>query len=485
MVANPIFRKIVVNSINIIVNNKKLRKKALDRLDKYLYKEIVVKSTTPYVPVEVAKIKHKALMSMIRSTLENFEKGYISKEVCSKIVNCLVGNILLGTKEISKIRNNYKKRYGVSSPTLVTISPTKRCNLKCTGCYATSEVKARNKLDWDYLVKVMQETHNDIGIRFYVISGGEPLLYEDKGHTILDLVDMYPDSYFLMYTNGTLITTNIARRMAKLGNITPAISIEGMKAETDKRRGLGIFDKVLLAMQNLMAAGVPYGVSVTATKNNAKLLSKDKFYDYCFKELRVSYMWIFQYMPIGREITMDLMLTPKQRVELFKEWKKVVTEKNYFVADFWNSGMLSDGCISCGRPGGYFYIDWDGKIMPCVFVPYYKETIYEVYDSGRSLADALQSDLFVKGREWQEGYIGIKTGKMQNCLMPCLIRDHHDIFYNILKETKAKPENKEAKEALEDKDYHKKLLSYDKELSKLTEPIWESYKDKKKKVERR
>jgi hypothetical protein len=35
-------------------------------------------------------------------------------------------------------------------------------------------------------------------------------------------------------------------------------------------------------------------------------------------------MWIFQYMPIGRNFTTELMLTPEQRFALFKKWREVL-----------------------------------------------------------------------------------------------------------------------------------------------------------------
>ena len=38
-----------------------------------------------------------------------------------------------------------------------------------------------------------------------------------------------------MYTNGTLIDEKMAQRMAEVGNITPAISVEGFEKKTDER----------------------------------------------------------------------------------------------------------------------------------------------------------------------------------------------------------------------------------------------------------
>jgi len=471
-------KTLIIKSVKTVFYNKNIREKALKQLDNYLYKRIVKKNSIKHYPDGAAEIMEKAPMALINSVIENVDKGYISPHVIDTLIGSLVTNAFLA-KDNQKVIKAYEKKYGIKPPSLIVISPTQQCNLKCIGCYAASEIKKTSKIKWDYLMKVMKETHDEMGIRFYVISGGEPLLYEDEGHTIIDVAKMYQDSFFLMYTNGTLITKDVAKKMEEVGNITPAISVEGMKEETDARRGKGIYDQILAAMKNLREAGVPYGVSVTATRNNVNLLLKDDFYDYYFKELRANYMWMFQFMPIGRKPDVELSLTPEQRIALYKEWVKVLTEKNYFVADFWNSAILSVGCLSCARPAGYFYIDWDGKVMPCVFIPYYKDTIYELYDNGKKLTDALFSDFFTQGRNWVMKYNGKLDDDMGNLLTPCFIRDHHKDFYEIAKSTHAKPENEEAKESLESDEYHKSLIEFDEKLAKLADPIWNEIKQKK------
>jgi MoaA/NifB/PqqE/SkfB family radical SAM enzyme len=47
------------------------------------------------------------------------------------------------------------------------------------------------------------------------------------------------------------------------------------------------------------------------------------------------------------------------------------------VGDFWNSGVAAEGRIAYARPGGYFYVNWNGNVTPCAFVPYYKDNIVD------------------------------------------------------------------------------------------------------------
>ena len=231
-------------------------------------------------------------------------------------------------------------------------------------------------------------------------------------------------------------------------------------------------------MENLRNNGVPFGVSVTATRNNTNILLTDDFYKFYFEELGATYMWMFQYMPIGRKFTTKLMVTPEQRFKLFKKWKQILSEKEWFVADFWNSAILSNGCISCGKPGGYFYIDWNGNIMPCVFVPYYKHNAKQLFFEGKKIADALFSNFFVKGREWQSNYFN-QNGKLGNMLRPCFIRDHHKTFLRIAKETKVMPQDEAAKEAMEDKEFHNELIKFDEKLKEIEDPYWKKAYSKK------
>jgi len=56
--------------------------------------------------------------------------------------------------------------------------------------------------------------------------------------------------------------------------------------------------------------------------------------------------------------------------------------------------------------------------------------------------------------------------------MPCAIRDHHHTFGTKIFTSNVKPENQEAKEALDSKEYYQKLVNYDKQLEALTLPIW-------------
>jgi len=456
----------------ILIDNKTARSITTKLLEKILYKRAMGKMDRQFSR-NVTLIQYYAGRAMANSLINNLDRNFISKRGAKRLFETLVESVIFSKNGRQEAVSAYKKKHGIEPPLFITLSPTKKCNLNCQGCYASSKATDAQTLDWPTVDKIMHEAHDEMGMRFFVLSGGEPLMYKHDGMTILDLAKKWNDSLFMVYTNGTLISEKVAKEMAELGNITPAISVEGFEEHTDQRRGAGMYQKILATLNDLRNAGVPFGISVTATKNNAHVLLGDEFYKYYFENLRASYMWIFQYMPIGRKFTTELMLTPEQRFELFKKWRQVLKEKQWFVADFWNSAILTNGCISCAKEGGYFYIDWNGNIMPCVFIPYYKDNVKDLFDQGKKMQDALFSDFFVRGRDWQGKHFP-QTGKAGNLLMPCFIRDHHKEFIQITRECNVLPEDEPAQAALHDNGYHNALIEFDAKLNAITGPYWNS-----------
>ena len=423
----------------------------------------------------VRRRRYEYLSAMLRCMVRAMDRGTVSPHVVAKIVEVFVRSSLVGDDEVhQRVAATYEARYGEGPPTFIVVSPTQRCNLRCTGCYADSSAQQAATLPYNLLDRVLGEAHDLLGCRFITVSGGEPFLYRSENRTLLDLYDKYRDIFFQVYTNGTLIDESLAQALATLGNVTPAVSVEGFEVETDHRRGPGTFRRILGALENLRIAGVPFGISVTATRENLDLLLSDRFYDFYFAEQGACYMWMFQLMPIGRgQDELDLMVSPEQRVQLFRQWERMLGDKRYCVADFWNSGVLSRGCVAYGRSGGYIYVDWHGHVTPCVFIPYYVDTLQDLYAHGKTLADALFSPFMVRGRQWQREYGLDHANHPHNWLMPCSIRDHYEVFRQTILTTDARPQDVKAYEALQSNEFLDVMRHYDQQLEALTSPIWD------------
>ena len=466
--------EIISSTLKKMVNHKHLRNMLAGKMDDYLYKTMVNDESDDLRPVQIKR--YQFLSAMLHCLNRNVDRGYISGKIMEKIVDVFVqNNLIRGDRSYNQAVEEYKEKYDELPPTFIVFSPTQRCNLKCIGCYAASGADTATTIPYPTVDRIVREVHDLFGSRFITISGGEPFLYRSEGKTLLDIYQKYDDMFFLIYTNGTLIDEGIARGLAESANVTPAISVEGLEEHTNQRRGAGTFERILRASEHLKSEGVPFGISVTATSRNIDVLLGDEFYDFYFKELGASYMWQFQLMPIGRgKNELDLMVNPEARLKLYRKWEKLLAEKKYCLADFWNSGVLARGCIAYGRSGGYAYVDWHGNITPCAFIPYYVDNIYELYRNGKTLADAMFSEFMKKGRQWQREY-GLDNWKRpDNWLMPCSVRDHYEIFRKSILPREAKPEDENAKEALDSNEYFEILKDYDEELQGLTEKIWKN-----------
>ncbi len=466
--------EVISSTLRKMVKHKNLRKLLAKKIDDYVYKIVVEDDSEDLREVRIKRYQY--LSAMLRCVNRNIDKGYVSKQVMKNIIDVLVqNNLICEDQSYTQAIEKYQKKYGEMPPSFIVFSPTQKCNLRCIGCYASSGTDTAATIPYPIVDRIISEVHDLFGGRFITISGGEPFIYKSEGKTLLDIYKKYDDMLFLVYTNGTLINEEVAQRLAESANVTPAISVEGFEKETDQRRGVGTFTKILKAFERLREAGVPFGISVTSTSKNIDVLLGDEFYDFYFKEQGASYMWQFQLMPIGRgKDELDLMVNPESRLKLYRKWEELLSGKRYCLADFWNSGVLARGCIAYGRSGGYAYVDWHGNVTPCAFIPYYVDNIYELYKNGKTLADAMFSDFMKNGRKWQREYGLDNWKKPKNWLMPCSIRDHYEIFRNSVLSKEAKPEDEKAKEALESDEYFEVLKNYDKELQGLTEKIWEN-----------
>jgi len=426
----------------------------------------------PERPDRVLEDRYYMGRALLHSIEKAFDAGIFSK-------NCVraLSDVLLGRYYIEGIhhRRTFKDTHGFPPPGFVTISPTNVCNLKCIGCYA-GDIYTKHTLPFSLFDRVISDIKEQFGTSFFVISGGEPFAYRDGEATLCDILKRHPDAYFMGYTNGTLITEEVAGRLAELGNFTPAISVEGFEKETDARRGKGIHRRILAAMENLRKAGVPFGISATPTRHNAEILLSDEFVNFYFEEQKALYGWYFQYMPIGRAPSVDLMVTPEQRVAMFRRIWSLVRERQLFIGDFWNSGTASDGCMAAARGGGYFYIMWDGTITPCVFVPFKDRefgSLHDLYASGKTITDAISSPLFTAIREWQDAYWRTQPKhQCGNLLAPCAIRDHCEHFAEVVRKTGAVPVDEGAQEFLRFV-ANGCLPAYNRAYRQLTDPVWE------------
>ncbi|OFW57489.1 MAG: hypothetical protein A2V52_06555 [Actinobacteria bacterium RBG_19FT_COMBO_54_7] len=420
----------------------------------------------------IIKEKQLAMRAILNSIDQAVEKGYLSRDLIRTIMP-LWGKALCASEAAGSASRRFKEEHGCEPPGLIAISPGHACNLRCRGCYAASDGMS-SKLQWSTVDRIITEAKESWGIFLVVLTGGEPLAYRSEDKDVIDLMEKHQDLLFLIFTNGTLLDEAMVQRMAKVNNMTTALSVEGMRSTTDGIRGEGIFDRVVEALGRMHEAGVTVGISATATRFNCEEILSDEFLDFFFNDLGAFYGFIFQYMPIGRSGDTGMMPTPEQRLWMWRRGWEVVEKKKLFLFDFWNYGTIVHGCVSAGRQKGYMHIDWDGNITPCVFAPYSVGNINKLYSQGGQLDDVWSSPFFQAIRGWQRER-GFERGSLRdedNWLMPCPIRDHHMQFKQWLDEYEPQAEPGMISPNLDEELFHSELIQYGDELRNVFGPIW-------------
>jgi MoaA/NifB/PqqE/SkfB family radical SAM enzyme len=351
---------------------------------------------------------------------------------------------------------DYEDKEGFLPPWFLVLSPTMRCNLNCLGC-STRRYTKDDDLAIPIIDRLLDEAR-EMGIHFIVTQGGEMFVYEE----MLDLYKKHRDMYFQVYTNGTLIDKKMARTIARLGNVAPMISLEGFRETTDKRRGKGVFDKAMQAMDNLKETGCFFGASVTQARNNTDEIASDEFFELllgkgCFV------VWFFQFLPIGKDPDLNLMAMPSQRYQLREKIMQIRAKLPIFIGDFWNDGPFMGGCIAAGRR--YLHINNKGDVEPCAFVHFAVDNI-----KNKSLKEALNSDFFRFLRSRQPYNNG-------NLLAPCMIIDQPEVLRQAVAQTGAHPTH-EGADVILDGFVKQGLDEYAQQIAKITAPVWEDLKDK-------
>jgi len=408
------------------------------------------------------------IKKQIRELRRYFEEGHPSIQLGKKVLKdlnkkCrekLINNFFLNAGIFGREkRDEFAKIEGFEPPWFLLISPTMRCNLNCIGC-STREFNQSTDLPREIIDRILNEAKNKMGIYFIVTLGGEMFVRED----MFDIWKYHNDMYFQIYTNGTLIDKKNAKRLADVGNVLCCFSVEGLKEETDARRGKGVWDKIMQAMDNLKKEGVPFGFSCTMTRHNADVVTSDEFIDVMIDK-GCTVGWYFQYIPIGKNPDLGLMPTPEQRNDLIKMVQYVRSTRPLFLGDFWNDGPYVGGCIAGGRQ--YLHINNKGEVEPCGFVHF---TIDGLNVHEKSLTEILKSPFYTKMRRRVQSTAS-EEAYSDNMLTPCMIIDQPWVLRELVSEFGAHATDGGG--ALLSGETAKGLDEYSKKIHALYDKIWQ------------
>ena len=208
----------------------------------------------------------------------------------------------------------FEERTGIKAPRIIAWEITRSCNLACAHCRAAAHCEPYpGELTLDECKSVMDDIAS-ITDPILILTGGEPLMRSD----IWEIIDYAHEKglHPVIGTNGTLVTDEVAAKIAEHGIPRVSVSLDFPTAEgQDAFRGKeGAFAETIEGVRNLRANGVGVQVNTTITKMNHQLV--DEMHQLAL-DLDAAAFHPFLLVPTGRgEDLVDVELTPDEYEEV-------------------------------------------------------------------------------------------------------------------------------------------------------------------------
>lgn len=216
----------------------------------------------------------------------------------------------LKTTHLNKLADYTRTLYRAPELRRLFFELTLQCNERCFHCGSSCTAVRGDELSREEWFRIIDEVKADFDIsRMQLcITGGEPLLNRD----FFDIMGHAHEQGFRwgMTSNATLITPEVARRLAEVGMGTISVSIDGLRETHDELRGLhGGYDRAMAGIQNLLDVGAFKHVQVTTVVNHGNIGELDELFR-IMDALDIDSWRVINLEPIGRALLRpDLMLT--------------------------------------------------------------------------------------------------------------------------------------------------------------------------------
>jgi radical SAM protein with 4Fe4S-binding SPASM domain len=252
-----------------------------------------------------------------------------------------------------------------------SIEVTQRCNNKCVHCYNNLPLKDRaarqKELSCTEYCRILDQIV-EAGCLWLLLSGGEIFARKD----VLDIYTYARQKGLLvtLFTNGTLITPEIADYLVKWRPFSIEITLYGKTQQTyEKITGIpGSFDRYMQGIRLLQERGLPLKLKTMAiTHNKHEIWDMKRFVE---NELGLDFKFDAIINPRFdcSQSPLEVRLTPAEVVELdlkdpvrIADWKEFAGQ---FVGHL-NSQQQANMLWQCGSGLNSFAIDSYGMLRMC------------------------------------------------------------------------------------------------------------------------
>lgn len=254
-------------------------------------------------------------------------------------------------------------------PAFLMLSITNRCNLKCEGCWV-EQTRPVQELSLEQIHGIIN-TSEKYDSRFFGILGGEPLLHPE----IFRIFECHPQTYFQLFTNGTLLTEKCCARLADLGNVTPLISIEGLETESTIRRGgSDTFSRSVSSLEAAAKTGLFCGVAASINRRNFDELVSEDYLNFVIGK-GAHYIWYYIYRPCGSNPKPENALDREQISRLRRFIVEQRTKAKILIVDaYWDEFGRA---VCPGAMGLAHHIAPNGAVEFCPVIQFTGEYLNE------------------------------------------------------------------------------------------------------------
>jgi radical SAM protein with 4Fe4S-binding SPASM domain len=244
---------------------------------------------------------------------------------------------------------------------------TLRCNLDCAHCYVRlpgNDKQARHdELSSAEICRMLDDAAG-AGCLWLLLTGGEPLIRPD----FLEIYTYAKRKGFLisLFTNGTLLTEEIADHLQKYPPYVTEITLYGATAGTHEQvtRVPGSFQQSLSAIYRLMERDVPLRLKTMVMTINRHELDD-------LSKLAEGLGLQFRFDPTinaplnGSKEPLGLRLKPEEVLELELSDRKRTDSMREFIKKF-HGAPNTKGIYGCGAGLENFHIDPYGQMSLCM-----------------------------------------------------------------------------------------------------------------------
>jgi len=238
----------------------------------------------------------------------------------------------------------------------VVMEITKHCNKNCRYCYSKAQRKKSMSLRAiNKILKLVRSKYKHI-----FITGGEPTL--DK--RVLTIAKSSPDIMFFMFTNGGGIDQAYAKKLSRLGNLIPVLSVDGYsQKQHDYFKGKGSWQQVMRAIKVLNASGMPWGYLSMITNINAREVLSKKFVKTMQQKGAILARYL-EFIPVGPQAKPALVPSAETYYLMEKRKQEIIASHEIYMQE-----TVQKKCL------GMVFFDVDGNIKCCPFFHYSKYNI--------------------------------------------------------------------------------------------------------------